>query len=187
MIGELPETVHIDGVEHEVRTDYRDILTILVALNDPDLKESEKAAVALTIFYKDIAFINDSNMQEAITGMNQFIDCGDPRSEDAPGRIRLFDWEQDEQIIFSAVNKVAGHEVRSDDYLHWWTFIAYFQEVGEGTFATIVSIRDKRARGKRLDGLEKSFYQQNRSIVDLKKRYSKEQIEEMERINKKFN
>lgn len=187
MIGELPETVNIDGVEHEVRTDYRDILTILVASNDPDLKESEKAVVALTIFYKDIAFINDSNMQEAITKMNRFIDCGEDGLENAPTSIRLFDWEQDEQIIFSAVNKVAGHEVRNDNYLHWWTFIAYYTEIGEGTFATIVSIRDKRAKGKRLDGFEKSFYQQNRSKVDLKKRYSKEQMEEMDRINKKFN
>lgn len=187
MIGELPEAVHIDGAEHEIRTDYRDILTILVALNDPDLKENEKALVALTIFYKDITFINDSNMEQAIMEMNQFIDCGEDGSEDAGGRIRLFDWEQDEQIIFSAVNKVAGHEVRNDRYLHWWTFIAYFQEIGEGTFATIVSIRDKKARGKRLDGFEKSFYRTNRSRVDLKKRYSKEQMEEMDRINKMFN
>lgn len=187
MIGELPEAVHIDGVEHEIRTDYRDILTILVALNDPDLKENEKALVALTIFYKDITFINDSNMEQAIMEMNQFIDCEEHGSEDIPSRIRLFDWEQDEQIIFSAVNKVAGYEVRCDSHMHWWTFIAYFKEIGEGTFATIVSIRDKKARGKRLDGLEKAFYKQNRSMVDLKRKYSKEQIEEMDRINKMFN
>ncbi|MCM1245979.1 MAG: bacteriophage Gp15 family protein [Roseburia sp.] len=186
MIGELPVSLCIDGVEHEIRTDYRDILNILVASNDPDLKENEKMVVALTIFYKNIDFINDSNIEEAVMEMNRFIDCGEDEEENARTGIRLFDWEQDEQIIFSAVNKVAGHEVRQDEYLHWWSFIAYFCEIGEGTFATIVAIRDKKKRGKRLDGFEKRFYRQNMAKVNLKKKYSKEQQDEMDRINKMF-
>lgn len=183
MIGELPVSMDIGGKIHEIRTDYRDILTILVAVNDPDLKESEKATVALTIFYKNIDLIDQNNMEEAINKMNCFIDCGEEDRDEFKTNIKLFDWEQDEQIIFSAINKVAGHEVRAERYIHWWTFLSYFQEIGDGTFATIVSIRNKKAQGKRLDAFEQNFYRTNKARIDLRKKYSKEQQKEMDRIN----
>lgn len=182
MIGELPVSLEIAGEERDIRTDYRDILNILIAVTDPDLRENEKVTVSLTIFYKDIDFLNEDVMEEAIEKMNYFIDCGEVEN-DCGSRPRLFDWEQDEQTIFAAVNKVAGHEVRAEKYLHWWTFLSYFQEIGDGTFATIVSIRDKKARGKRLDASERDFYKNNSARIDLKKKYSEEQQKEMERLN----
>ena len=36
----------------------------------------------------------------------------------------------------------------------------------------MVSIRDKKARGKSLDKQERDFYRRNRDIVDLKTTYS---------------
>ena len=55
----------------------------------------------------------------------------------------------DEAIIFPANNKAAGCEVRAVLYLHWWTFLGYFGEIVEGLFSTIMSIRHKRAEGKK--------------------------------------
>ena len=39
-------------------------------------------------------------------------------------------------------------------------------------FAQIVAIRNKKARGKKLDKVEQEFYQRNRELVELKTRYT---------------
>lgn len=77
------------------------------------------------------------------------------------------DWKQDAHMIFPAVNKVAGFEVRSCDYLHWWTFIGMFGEIGDGLFATVLHIRQKRARSKPLDKWEQEFCARNSALVNL--------------------
>ena len=45
-------------------------------------------------------------------------------------------------------------------------------EGGDCTFAQIVHIRDKLARGKPLDKSERVWYRQNRRLVDFKTTYT---------------
>lgn len=113
--------------------------------------------------------------------MAVFISCGDCETKPAP---KLLDWEQDAQVIVADVNKVAGTEIRALPFLHWWTFAAYFHAVGEGQLSTLVSIRDKLRKGKKLEKWEQEYYRKNKEKVDLKKRYSAEEKAEQERINK---
>ena len=42
MVGRLPRRVEINGRSYAIRTDYRDILRILVAYDDPELEPKEK-------------------------------------------------------------------------------------------------------------------------------------------------
>ena len=79
------------------------------------------------------------------------------------------DWEQDACIILPAVNRVLGGEVRAMPYLHWWTFLGAYMEIGESLFSTVLSIRDKRARGRKLETWEQEFYKANRALIELKK------------------
>lgn len=58
------------------------------------------------------------------------------------------------------------------DYLHWWTFLAAYYEIGECTFAQIVHIRDKLSRGQRLDKTDQEWYRRNRELVDFKRKYT---------------
>lgn len=46
--------------------------------------------------------------------------------------------------------------------------MAYFNAIGEGQLSTIVSIRDKLSRHKKLEKWEQDFYKKNRKAVDLK-------------------
>ena len=39
-------------------------------------------------------------------------------------------------------------------------------------FAQIVNIRQKKAKGKKLDKGEREFYEKNRKAIDLKRRYT---------------
>ena len=69
-------------------------------------------------------------------------------------------------------------------FLHWWTFMADFNAIGEGQLSTMVSIRDKLRRGKKLEKWEQEFYRKNKDRVDLKQRYSAEELAEQERLKK---
>lgn len=57
-----------------------------------------------------------------------------------------------------------------------------FSEIGEGTFATIVSIRDKKAKGKKLDKWELDYYKTHKSTIDLKKTYTDEEEAERDAV-----
>ena len=70
-----------------------------------------------------------------------------------------------------------GTEIRALEYLHWWTFIAAYNEIGDCTFSQVVNIRNKRAMGKPLDKGEREFYRKNRELVDFQKKYTSEDDE----------
>ena len=82
----------------------------------------------------------------------------------------MMDWEQDAPLIFAAVNRVAGREVRADAFLHWWTFLGLFMEIRDSTFATVLMLRQKKARGKPLEPWERDFWQKNAGVCRLRPR-----------------
>ena len=70
---------------------------------------------------------------------------------------KTIDWEKDSQLISSAINKVAGQEIRAVPYIHWWTFMGYFSAIGESPLSTVLSIRNKLVKGKKLEKWEREF------------------------------
>lgn len=177
----LPRWAEIGGVTYPIRADYRDVLTVIRTLEDPELPELFRWQVALELFYE--GRIPRKDQQQAMRYMADFIACGQEQTEekDPP---RLLDWEQDAPTIVADINKVAGCEIRALPFLHWWSFVAYFHGIGEGQLSTIVSIRNKLRRGTPLEKWEKEFYRENRERVNLKKRYSAEELAEQKRLKK---
>lgn len=189
MIGILPEALTVGGVEYSIRTDYRNVLQIFEAFQDPELEQTEKWIVAIYMMFEDFSCADDVfraardgfNLEEAIKQMLWFISAGQPEKQalEKP----TYNWKQDEQIIFSAVNKIAGKETRELEYLHWWTFLGYFNEVGEGTFSFIVGIRHKLNKGKKLEKHEKEFLSHNKELVRLEKPKTREEQEQEDAYN----
>lgn len=180
MIGVLPRTLKVNGREYNIRSDFRDCLKIIEAYGDEELSLQEKHMVMMQILYKDYDSIR--NISEALEKGIWFLNCGDnitAAKEEKP----VYDWQQDEHMLFAAINRAAGCETRTLKYLHWWSFVSYFYEIGEGTFSTVVGIRSKLNKHKKLDKGEWEFYKRNKEMVDLKKKYTREQKEEMDRIN----
>ena len=166
----LPTSVELGGVEYEIRTDYRDILTIFAILNDADLDESDKALGLLAVFYPDLGQLPETLYKDALERCFWFINGGDEtQGHRAP---KLMDWEQDFRHIIAPINRVMGTEVRSVSYMHWWSFLAAYYEIGDCLFAQIVRIRDQLARGKPLDKEDRRWYREHRSLVDFKTRYT---------------
>lgn len=168
---ELPTTITVNGIEYPIRNkgDYRMIFDVFSALNDDELDTSLRMVTALVIFLDGIdglsdvlaAFPDEKSLEAAILSMFAFINCGQEDTLGVHTKVGVIDWEQDQQIVAGAVNKVANLEVRSLPYLHWWTFMGYFMGIGEGVFSTIVNIRSKIKEGKKLEKYEQEFRRDN--------------------------
>lgn len=177
MIGELPSVLAVGGKPYRIRSDYRVILNICQAFEDPDLSEQEKCYVCVKCLYVDFDSIQADDMQEAVEKAYWFVGGGD-MPQDNVQQAKTLDWEQDESIIFPAVSKVAGYEVRSVPYLHWWVFLGLFNEIGEGLFTEVISIRSKLIKGKKLEKYECEFYRTHKNLIKLKDKKSAKQLAE---------
>lgn len=184
MLGRLPTTLEVDGKEYKIRTDFRVALTIFQAFNDVGLSDQEKIIVMMECLYEELP----GDLEEACKQASWFLDGGPFTQNEKQQQVKkVMDWEQDEQLIFASVNKVAGCELREKEYLHWWTFLGLFNEIGEGLFSAVVNIRSKKNKGKKLDKGEKEFYQNNKALIDLRKKYSAREQKDLDEVNKLFS
>ena len=167
---DLPTSICINGKDYPIRNrgDFRMVLDCFDALNDSELDNDHKLIAGLIIFYDSMNTELDllkafgrNNIKEAIEKMYNFFNCNQPNAAGAAMNHKLIDWKQDAQLIAGAVNSVANKEVRAEPYLHWWTFMGYFMNIGECALSTIVGIRDKIKTGKKLEKHEKEFKRNN--------------------------
>ena len=165
----LPTAITISDVDFKIRNkgDYRVVLDCFSALQDIDLPKRNRLITAVVMFYDGFCLENvmdildtDEKLKEAVEKMYDFFACGQ-HNIGSRANHKLIDWEQDEHMIASAVNKVAGMEVRSVKYMHWWTFMGYYCGVGESILSSVVSIRSKLLEGKQLEKHEKEFRRNN--------------------------
>ena len=143
MIGKLPRSLEVNGKFYRIGRDF------------------EGVYICLFILYEDFNAIPKDDYEAAFKAALAFIDHND-KPEDTGGKPppRVMDWEQDENIMFPAVNKVAGFEVRSAQYVHWWTFM-----------------------GKKLEKWEREYWNSNRAICALRTKLSEEEQAEKNRID----
>ena len=169
---EFPTSLNIGGVDYEIRTDYRAVLDLLTALNDPELTDEDQSITAymqsqviLQIMFPKCDEIPAEHIQEALDKVAEFIDMCISDDSKKP---KTMDWEQDAHIIIPAVNKVLNTEIRAVQYMHWWTFLGAYMEIGESLFSNVLHIRQKIAKNKKLEKWEQEFYKENKSLIDFK-------------------
>ena len=179
----LPETVHFADTDWRVHTDFRDVLEILRWLDgsaDPALTDSERWYVALALFYRDFSLMPPTQYREACEAMATFVQAGRP--DGGPCAPRLMDWQQDAALIAAGTARAAGQDLRALPHLHWWSFLGWFDSISDGPFATVVALRDKLRRGKKLEPWEREFYRAHRAEVDLHRPASPEADAEKQRL-----
>lgn len=165
----IPISVDVGGRELKIRNkgDYRIVLDCFSALNDLELNTEERLFASLIIFYEDFEDLMDfQNIEEeelstAVIKMYEFFNCGEDSQNAKKVPYKLVDWDGDAQMICSAINKVANTEIRSVEYMHWWTFMGYYSAIGECPLATVIHIRDKIMRGSKLEKNEREFKYDN--------------------------
>lgn len=168
---ELPVSVTVNDTEYNIRCggDYRMVLDCFSALNDIEMGEDYRILASLIIFYEDFDDIDDiprdsDVVQQLVNEMMLFFDCGiDEEDKNSP---KLIDWDTDANIIIAAINNVAGKEIRAENYVHWWTFVGYYMSIGESVLSTVVGIRNKIIKGKKLDKWEQEFKTEHRKYFE---------------------
>ena len=169
MNWDLPISVEIDGINYAIRNkcDYRIVLDVISALNDEELEIANRIQCALFIFYKDLTGVTDH--QKALTEMLKIINMGEEvKQETTENKPPIMSWEHDFAQLAPPISRVLGYSVRdANRYTHWWDFIGAYMEIGECSFATIISIRNKRQKGKKLEEHERQFYKDNKELIDL--------------------
>ena len=177
MIGVLPTSLEVGGQDWKIRADYRNILTIFEALEDNQLTDEEKLYITLLRVYVDFESMPKDCYKEAYEKASQFIECHERTDEKK--NPKLINWGKDEQMIFPAINAVAGCEVRALEYMHWWTFLGYFESVdNESLWSFVLSIRQKRSKGKKLEKHEQEFFSKNPDLCSIEWKAPKEKVED---------
>lgn len=187
MIGELPKSLWIDDKEYPIAWDYFTAMNILTMFTDKwDCDNENEGKIYACLYnlygeYKDgkwVANIPD-NLEEAYKKAVWFLDGGNSVKLKKTNT-KSIDFEQDESMIFSAVNIVAGKEVREDKTTHWWTFLGYLQNIpSETMLSTILNLRHKKSKGK-MDKYDKELYREYKNLVDIKPKMSDEEKSELE-------
>lgn len=194
-IYSLPVTLNVCGKECLIRSDYRVVLDCIFAMNDPNVDKRDMGIIILSNIYQDAYEIMKTNqhmiektqrilelfddVSEAINQAIWFISGGE---EDKKSKIRLMDWEQDFKLLIAPINQIMGQEIRALSYLHWWTFLAAYLNIGESNFLTVIEIRRKLKKGKKLEKWEREFYHENKGMVDLKVKLSDKDEDELSQL-----
>lgn len=181
----LPIEIAINNQRYKITNngDYRMVIDCFSALNDIELSEEYRVCASLIIFYEDINSIEDieekfgDDVIVAVEEMYKFFNCNNAGHK---VNYRLLDWDKDEQMICSAINNVANTEIRALPYLHWWTFMGYYTSVGESVFSTVVGIREKIVKHKKLEKYEREFRYNNPHYFDWNSKTLEQQEVEKE-------
>lgn len=181
-IWQLPTTIEVNGRSYKIRTDYRAIIDVLMAFCDKETQgdtEQEtnyiRARIMVDIMVLDK--LDPSDFKGAVEELTKFIDMDTGDDDDGKPKPRLMDWAQDASLIIPAVNRVVGKEVREVEYMHWWTFLSAYMEIGECSFTHILSIRQKKSKGKKLEKWEQEYIRENPRVM-LHEQLTDEEIEQ---------
>jgi hypothetical protein len=144
----LPEAIRINGRVHEINSDFRDCLRIIMAFEDNDLTRYEKQLVLLSNLYKEPPA--EADAKEAIEKAVRFLNGGEEESEGSmTSNLRLFSFSKDAKFIFAAFQQTHGIDLQHTEYLHWWQFITLFMDLGADTmFCNLVGLRKRVKTGK---------------------------------------
>jgi hypothetical protein len=172
---DLPLSVEIDGKQYNIRNkcDYRMVLDVIKALNDEELEKIHRIQCALEIFYEDLKGL--TNYEKAINEMLKIINNGEENiSNDNPPQ--LMDWEYDFKLIAPPINKVLGYSVRDPEKTtHWYDFVGAYMEIDECVWSTVISIRLKKQKHKKLEKWEEDFCKEHPDWVNLPVKFTKEE------------
>lgn len=112
----------------KIETNFRSFILFELLMQDNNVSEQDKVALALNLFYKEIP----NNLEKAINGILWFYSCGKEHKEKVKKskeetKKRIYSYEYDAELIYSAF----WHDYRLDlneiEYLHWWKFKSLFE------------------------------------------------------------
>jgi len=152
LIEQFPDAIEIDGEVYAVNTDFRVGLQIMADFENPEFDQDEKGYLMLNRLYRDLPENKGVEFyQEALEKATKFLNAGDEAGQDVDGKPRLYSFDKDARLIYSAFSQTHGVDLQTAD-MHWWRFIALFMDLGADTaFNSMVNLRKRYHEGKLTD------------------------------------
>lgn len=170
----LPTKIKIKDKLYDINYDYRTVINILIAFEDPNLNQYEKLYIMIKNLYKEE--IPDEDLQDACEKAIRFIDCDQSFSSKSSDK-RVYSFKKDGNYIFSGINATHNIDVEEKKDLHWWKFMNFFMDMSpDCMFGEITYYRSRKNEGKLTDE-EKKQYKKIKNIIDLDEEQSHEQSE----------
>lgn len=165
LIDLVPESVEIDRTEYKIRTDFRVSILFEMMMQDEELSNKEKLLKALELYYPIIP----DNVEEAIEKIKWFYRCGKDivksNTNNKGESVKIYDYEYDDDYIYSAFLSQYNIDLQDIRHLHWWKFKAMFKSLNEDN--KIVKIMQYRS----IDLSEIKDKEQNAYYRKMKKLY----------------
>ena len=184
LIDLLPTTVDIEGIEYEINSDFRTSILFELLMQDIEIEDEEKTIQALQLYYKKCP----KNIDEAINKMLWFYSCGKENTLKADNKTgssseKIYDFDYDDEYIYSAFLDQYGIDLNEIEYLHWWKFKAMFKALKEDN--EIVKIMGYRSidLSKVEDKKQKEFYKKMKKTYEIPIAISKDEKEKIDKIN----
>lgn len=148
LLDDLPEAIEVNGVEYAVNFDFRTGLACILDMESSELTDEEKCILLLKRMYGDVI---PEDGETAIKLAVKFLDGGkEPPEEENPfaDNKRLYSFEKDSALIYAAFQQTHGIDLQKVD-LHWWQFLALFQDLGADTaFCNMINLRRRVNSGE---------------------------------------
>lgn len=147
LIDELPEAVEIDGIEYAINFDFRTGIDCILDMESSELTDEEKYILLLRRLYGDVV---PNDVEMALKLAVKFLDGGKDAQEENPfaDNTRLYSFEKDATLIYAAFRQTHGIDLQKVE-LHWWQFLALFQDLGADTaFCSLVNLRRRVNSGE---------------------------------------
>ncbi|GAE00959.1 protein gp15 [Clostridium botulinum B str. Osaka05] len=181
LIDLVPITVEIEGEDYEINSNFRTSVLFELLIQDKSISEENKVIQALQLYYPVIP----SNINIAIDRMLWFYRCGKyivPSKGTGKGKSKqIYNFEYDDDYIYSAFLDQYGIDLQDIEYLHWWKFKAMFKSLKEGN--EIVKIMGYRSMdlSKIKDKEEKKYYRKMQELYKIP--IDKDEKDKLEEIN----
>ena len=148
LLDDLPEAIEVNGVEYAVNSDFRTGLACILDMESSELTDEEKCILLLRRIYGETI---PEDGETAIKLAVKFLDGGkEPPEEENPfaDNTRLYSFEKDSALIYAAFQQTHGIDLQKVD-LHWWQFLALFQDLGADTaFCNMINLRRRVNSGE---------------------------------------
>lgn len=151
LIDPLPLAIQVSGRDLPIETDFRTGILFEQLVESNEVPQEEKIAYAVNLYFPGRFPSNALEQIQAVEGMLWFYSCGDgeqPKQQDQQQNSagiarRIYDYDIDAPLIYSAFLAQYNIDLQDIQYLHWWKFIAMFR--GLAQHHKIVEIMGYRA------------------------------------------
>ena len=126
LVDKLP--TEYEGLK--INTNFRSFILFELLMQDNILTKEEKIYLALNLFYEE----TPNDVKKAIEGILWFYSGGDTKEQKKEGKTtikKIYSYEYDADLIYSAFWHDYRLNLNKIEYLHWWEFKSLFEGLNE--------------------------------------------------------